>query len=417
MKPIQRYEYGRLLIDEEGFKRSHWEAFVKFNTLHENKYFDVLHNGLKFKQYVGVIQVNGLLVQINPKADKNDPDENWKDVLLQMLKACNHIKAQSVGPALVRKQNLNLLEVYFEYFLREVEGLIRQGLVKRYRKNSTNVKALKGKLEFAQHIQNNLIHKERFFTSHQVYDKDHLIHQVLALALEIIGHFSSGSFINDLCKRVELNFPYVSKVHINEKILDSIQLNRKTAPYEKALELARLIILNYSPDIEQGKVKMLALLFDMNKLWEEFVLKQVKNACSNNDYEVEGQESKDFWGNNSLRPDIVLRNDSETYIIDTKWKRPSSNSASINDLRQMYAYCRFWNAKKALLLYPGSKNTNHFNEYDTDDYFKMEGINGREDSILKIKHLCKMGFVSVIKKGTNQLDDSMGENILDLLEI
>ena len=34
-----------------------------------------------------------------------------------------------------------------------------------------NSEALKGKLEFAGHIQKNVIHKERFYTTHQVYDK------------------------------------------------------------------------------------------------------------------------------------------------------------------------------------------------------------------------------------------------------
>ena len=411
--PIQRYEYGRLLIGQEGFTKPYWDAFVKFNTLHENKYFDILHNGLKFKQYVGVIQVDGLLVQINPKADKNDEDKNWQGVLLQMLKTCNHLKAQSAGPAIVRKQNLNLLEVYFEYFLREVEGLIRQGLVKKYRKKSANVKALKGKLEFAQHIQNNLIHKERFFTSHQVYDNDHLIHQILALALEIIGNFSSGSYINDLCKRVELNFPDVSRVHINEKILDSIQLNRKTAPYERAMELARLIILNYSPDIAQGNVKMLALLFDMNKLWEEYVLVMLRRYAllKHPHLTIRGQSSKSFWGSNSLKPDIVISNKGETItsakdetiIIDTKWKLPGSHSASVSDLRQMYAYGRFWKAKKVVLLYPGNKKQNDFkpflNKYDLID------------------HSCKLGFVSVLKEGTSELDLHIGKNILNEIDI
>lgn len=398
MKPIQRYEYGRLLIGEDDFETSHWNAFVKFNTLHENKYFDVLHNGLKFKQYVGVIQVNGLLVQINPKADKNDNDDRWQGVLLQMLKACNHLKAQSAGPALVRKQNLNLLEVYFEYFLREVEGLIRQGLVKKYRKNSANVKALKGKLEFSQHIQNNLIHKERFFTSHQVYDNNHLIHQVLALAIEIIGHFSSGSYINDVCKRVALNFPNVSKVYINEKILDSIQLNRKTAPYEKALELARLIILNYSPDIAQGNIKMLALLFDMNKLWEEYVLVMLRKLNYNH-LTIKGQSSKSFWDSNYLKPDIEIYNaeTEESIIIDTKWKLPGCHSASVSDLRQMYAYARFWNAKKVMLLYPGDNKNHEFKQF--------------QNSNDPIHHECKLGFVSVLSEDA-KLDSNIGEKII-----
>lgn len=408
---ISVFEHQRLRIGDNGFTRIHLDALLKLNEYHEGVYFEAIAKGIKFNQYVGVIQVDGLTIEINPKADKDDNEEKWKGVLLKMLQACGKLKASSTGPAHVRRQHLNLLEVYFELYLHEVYSLIRAGLLKKYRKETKNTKALKGKLEFAGNIRYNLVHKERFYTTHQIYDTNHLLHQILYKALDIVDHFSRGTRLNDFSKRVLLHFPIVENKIITSQHLENIKLNRKSGGYKDAVELARLIILNYSPDISSGKEKMLSLLFDMNQLWEEFILKQVRNACSDTNIEVEGQESKNFWGNNSLRPDIVLRKGSKTYIIDTKWKRPTSNSASISDLRQMYAYCRFWNAEKALLLYPGTKDTNRFNEYKTDDYSKMEGSTGI------INHLCKMGFVSVINEDTNQLDESMGEKILALLEI
>ena len=408
---ISVFEHQRLRMGDKGFTRIHLDALLKLNEYHEGVYFEAIAKGVKFNQYVGVIQVDGLTIEINPKADKDDTEENWKGVLLKMLQACGKLKASSTGPAHVRRQHLNLLEVYFELYLHEVDRIIRRGLLKKYRKETKNTKALKGKLEFAGNIRHNLVHKERFYNTHHVYDTNHLLHQILYKALDIVDHFSRGTRLNDFSKRVLVNFPIVENIIITTPQLENIKLNRKSKGYQDALELARLIILNYSPDISSGKEKMLSLLFDMNQLWEQFVLKQVKNACGSTDIEVEGQESKDFWGNNSLRPDIVLRKGSKTYIIDTKWKRPSSNSASINDLRQMYAYCRFWNAEKALLLYPGTKTENSFKEYNTDDYFKIEG------GIGKISHLCKMGFVSVMNENTNQLDECMGEKILALLEI
>ena len=200
MNQIDVYEHGRLIIDEEVFTRSHWKSFVKLNTLQYGAYFDVLHNGLKFKHYVGVLQVDGLLVNIHPKADKDDDDSRWKGVLLQMLQVCGKVKAQTAGNAQLKKQNINLLEVYFEYYLKEMESLIHGGLVKKYRRETNNVKALKGKLEFAGNIRYNLVHKERFYTTHQVYNHDHVLHQVLQHALEIIEQFSKGSLLFDRCK-------------------------------------------------------------------------------------------------------------------------------------------------------------------------------------------------------------------------
>ena len=57
-------------------------------------------------------------------------------------------------------------------YIQEINKLLHIGLVKKYRKETNNVKALKGKLEFAGNIRKNLVHKERFYTTHQVYNKE-----------------------------------------------------------------------------------------------------------------------------------------------------------------------------------------------------------------------------------------------------
>lgn len=410
-KVISVFEHQRLKVGELGFKQEHLDALLKLNEFHEGNYFEPIAKGIKFNQYVGVIQVNGLTIEINPKADKDDDDNRWKGVLLKMLKASGKLKASSSGGANVKRQHLNLLEVYFELYLNELENLVHKGLIKQYRFDKKNTKALKGKLEFAGHLQKNIIHKERFYTRHQVYDTDHLIHQILQNGLSIVDQFTKGSRIYDKVKRVQLNFPDVSVINITEKKLNIVKYNRKTDPYTYALELARLIILNYSPDIASGKEKMLSLLFDMNDLWERFIIKQLKKSCLGTDIEIVGQESKSFWGNNSLKPDIVLKKGNEIYIVDTKWKRPKKTSASVSDLRQMYTYCRFWDAAKAMLLYPGDLKENKFQSFKTEDYSPNE-LNVAE----KIKHQCKMGFVSVLDSD-NTLDLNVGVKIKELLDI
>ena len=419
MNKLDVFEYGRLIIDDVLFTKEHWKSFVKLNEANQNAYFDILYNGIRFKQFVGVIQVDGLIVHIHPKADKDDSDEKWKDVLLQMLKATGRLKAQSIGDAQLKKQHLNLLEVYFEYFLREVEQLIHRGLIKKYRRETSNVKSLKGKLDFAGNIRYNLVHKERFYTAHQVYDVNHTLHQLLNLALSIIDQFSKGTKIADFCKRIVMSFPEVDPISVNSQLLSSIKLDRKSAPYERAFELAKLIILNYSPDINHGNQKMIALLFDMNELWEEYVLVQLKREVNNENspfykqFTIQGQTRKYIWNSNFIQPDIeiVSTSTNETFIIDTKWKRPGY-SASVEDLRQIYTYARFWDAKTVMLLYPGDEVQNRRGTFQTDDYSQ----NSVPSEVQQIEHVGKMGFISVfdsIKEST--LSVNLGEKVLELL--
>ncbi|MBW7674754.1 McrC family protein [Chryseobacterium chendengshani] len=408
---IQVFEHNFLPIEKDGFEQHHFVALSKLNALHDYQYFDLKHNGVVFKQFVGVIQIDGLTIEILPKVDKNEDDnedskKKWQSVLIEMLRVTKKLKIQQVGQANVTKQSIHLLDIYFEWFLNEMQLLIHQGLIKQYYKETGNVKALKGKLEFAGHIQKNLVHKERFYTTHQVYDKDHLIHQVLGQALEIISTLSKGNYLYSKCKTVQLDFPEVKAINANENTFSKIPKSRKTAPYENALSIARLIILNYAPNISSGSEKMLALLFDMNSLWEEYVLVRLKQACQDGDIEVYGQNSKGFWNGITICPDIVLEKKLDDYkkevlIIDTKWKNIDQSKPSTHDLRQMYVYNEYWESRKSVLLYPS--NDKHFN-----------GFIGFEKIHENDHHQCGLAKVSVFKDDMNTLNADLGKDILQI---
>lgn len=404
---IQVFEHSFLPIGENGFEKRHFVALSKLNALHNYQYFDLKHNGVVFKQFVGVIQADNLTIEILPKIDRYESEDQenktkWQKVLIEMLRVTKKLKIQQAGQANVSRQSIHLLDIYFEWFLNEVQLLIHQGLIKQYYKETGNVKALKGKLEFAGHIQKNLVHKERFYTTHQVYDKDHLIHQILGQALGIIATLSKGNSLYGKCKTIQLDFPEVKSIQANENTFSKIPKSRKTAPYETALSIARLIILNYAPNVCGGSENMLALLFNMNSLWEEYVLVKLKQAAQGTGIEVYGQDSKAFWNGITIRPDVVLKkNDEVVLIIDTKWKNIDQSQPSTHDLRQMYVYNEYWTSKKALLLYPSNNN-------ELDQFSRFEKISEDEH------HQCGLGKISVLNS-FSQLDDRIGNIILNTI--
>lgn len=406
---IQVFEHSFLPIEGK-FEQRHFVALSKLNALHKDMYFDLRHNGIVFKQYVGVIQIDGLTIEILPKIDKYEGDneavkKKWQNSLIEMLRVTKKLKVQKVGDANVNKQNIHLLDIYFEWFLTEVQLLIHQGLIKQYYKETSNVKALKGKIEFAGHISKNLVHKERFYTTHQVYDKDHLVHQILHQALGIVTAMSKGNYLYSKCKTVQLDFPEVTVIQASESTFAKIPKTRKTAPYETALAIARLIILNYAPNVSSGSEKMLALLFDMNSLWEEYVLILLQQAVPEG-ITIYGQDSKTFWKNISIRPDIVIEkgedDHKQTYIIDTKWKNIDYSEPSTHDLRQMYVYNEYWNSKKAMLLYPSQVTS-----FSKEDFTSYHQIDGRGTH-----HECALGKLSIFKDDETSLDVGIGETIL-----
>lgn len=400
-KFIQVFEYQKLRYDDAGvFRKHHFDAMVKFNELHDNKYFTIIHKGIRMGSYVGVIQIGGLTIEILPKADNNEnADKNlWQNVLLNMLKVCKYIQVESVSETQLKKRYHSILDVYFELYLDEIERLVKKGLIKRYRKNQSNQNALKGRLLFNQNICQNLVHKERFYCKHQIYDKNHLLHQILYRGLLVLKTFVNDS-LKDRLNRMLFEFQDFENLNIQKKHFDKIVIDRKNNSYQKAIDIAKIIILNYSPSLNYGDENLLALLFDMNALWEEYIFRILKKHQTD-EMEVVFQNSDKFWENKRIRPDIVLKTKDETFVIDTKWKIVEANNPSDEDLKQMFVYNLHWKAEKTLLLYPKiNQNDSHFGIFHYNNLGKK----------------CKLGFVDITNRFTIKNSKVVAEDIFKKL--
>ena len=406
-KFIQVFEHQRLKYNDSGdFQKCHFDAMVKFNELHQNKYFTIGHNGIVFKNYVGVVQVGGLTIEILPKADKKaDADKNlWQSVLLNMLKVCRRIQVESVSETQLKKRYHSILDVYFELYLAEIERLVNKGLIKRYQKNQSNQNALKGKLLFAKNIQQNLVHRERFYCEHQVYDRNHLLHQILYKGLQILKTFVNDA-LKDRLNRLLFEFQEIENIEISEKHFRKIVFDRKNSNYQKAFDIAKIIILNYSPSLNYGSENLLTLLFDMNALWEEYIFR-ILQKHKKDEEKVSRQDSKKFWKNKCIRPDIILQIEQKTFVIDTKWKIIETNNPSDEDLKQMFVYNLHWDAEKALLLYPKTGQTD-----SSFEEFHYDKLNPKK------KKKCKTGFVDITEGGSIKSSEKIAEEIFSKLEL
>ena len=412
---IQVFEFEKLSLapDEKGrsLSKNELEKLYEYNDKNDNIYFTGIRDGVRFKNYVGVIQIGSLTIEILPKTDRKNSEEKeyqiWHRVLLNMLRVCNHIKVDSVSEASLKRKHNSILDLYYDMYLDEVQSLIRNGLIKKYRRDSGNVSALKGRLHFAKNIQCNLIHRERFYTEHQVYDYENQLNQILLKGLNVLNSLTHNPSLKEKIIRVKSNFPEIKEVPITKDHFDRLSLNRKTTSYQKTIQIARMIILNYSPDIKSGQENMLTLLFDMNKLWEEYIYRMLLKSKIEG-FQITAQEKQKFWETRRVMPDIVIRKNisgaTETFVIDTKWKvldikNPKPND---DDLKQMYVYNMYWEAKKSMLLYPNSSQTDE----SFGNFWK-----GRDRLM---ENQCKVGFVNILNPDST-LNYSIGKEILSKL--
>jgi 5-methylcytosine-specific restriction enzyme subunit McrC len=358
-KIIKRFEHSKLLLEQEGFQDHHWKALAEYNEKHKGKFFDLLHNGIKFKEYVGVIQVKNLTIEILPKIDRNELDENaWQGILLDMLRECHWMRVHSHEKASLQYKHNSILDAYLEIYLNACERLLHEGLVKKYRKEESNLFALKGKLKFSQHIRRNLVHEERFFTEHALYDRNNIYNQILLKALQVIPKFTVSAVIRDKLSRLLLDFPELPDVPVTADTFQKLTYDRKTERYKEAIEIAAMLLLNYRPDIRGGHNHVLAILFDMNDLWEEYFFRRLRVSLPP-EWHIQPQPRKVFWTleesrqEKRIKPDIVLTiPKDQNIVIDTKWKTPDGFIPSDDDLKQMFVYNEYWKAQHGILLYP-----------------------------------------------------------------
>lgn len=412
---LQVFEHQTLRVGDEQngclFSKKHFHALARYSEKNGGKYYSLLFDGVKFSHYVGAIQIGHLTIEILPKADKkeNANTNQWHDVLMEMLKECRLIKVETLASARLQLRTNSILELYFEIFFKELEKLLRKGLFRSYRKVEANTKFLKGKLIFHKNVQKNFAHQERFYAEYQQYDYDHLLNRMLRRALDILETLVISPSLLSRIKEMKTYFPKARKLNFTERDFQKFTHDRKTKPYQTVLEIARLLVLNFSPDLRGGKHHLLAIMFDMNVLFEEYVFRQLKRLEDAN-LEVRRQQRKPFFQRRKIQPDIVLTYFGKKYVLDTKWKVLQAVKPSMADLKQIYVYNKYFKAERSLLLYP---KVHAIDDLPPTPYHPTEKFPSKlkgNDEIM----FCQICFLNI--KVENKLNRNLGEDILVALQ-
>lgn len=413
-EPIKVFEHQRLPWKEAGLSASQVDRLIAWNESSGNRFFTVGHKSFTFTEHVGVVQVGRTVIEVLPKADRTEDSgtaakTKWQNALLTMLREVYDLPLKSTTEADLHQRTSSILDFFFGLYVRDVEELVHQGLVKRYRRTRSNQMALKGRLDFPRHIQQNIVHQERFFVEHQVYDTDHLLHSLLKRALVLVADLGRDTDVTLRAKGLDWAFENVADRALPPQALDRIILDRKTAPYARAVQLAKMIVLNHAPDLKGGNMPLIGLMFDMNKLFEEFVFRVLRKAAKAPEFRaldlsVRNQRPMRFWNRKTIRPDMVLEytkaGQQKRVIVDTKWKVPPNGKPNDADLKQMYVYNVQFDAQESVLLYPKSGSS--------------DATSGAYHATLRLPdwtHRCEMRYASLFEHN-GKLKASAGSDVL-----
>ncbi len=326
---------------------------------------------ITMKNYVGLIQLkNGYQIQILPKVffygDEDNGNERTKRVFLKMLRSMKDFPGRVFNEATLMTDRMNLYELFINMYLQETHQLVKHGIRSSYVDKEENQRFYKGKLLVNQHIRANLVHKERFFVSYEEFHpnrpENRLIKSTLLKLLKVTASAQNAKEIRQLLTAFELVEPSVNY----EKDFAKVVIDRNTKDYDVLIKWSRVFLMNKSFTTFSGTTNSRALLFPMESVYESYVARQLKKSFVQDGWYVSNQDRGHYLFTEprrqfALRPDIVMKRDGRTIILDTKWKN-LINNANRNygitqaDMYQMYAYSKKYETSEVWLLYPENKD-------------------------------------------------------------
>lgn len=379
--------FSEIFVSDKTFNNLKILAFYGDNDLVFSYLTQKGKEQIRLKNYVGLIQTaDGKQIEILPKTTSNSPKEARK-ILLKMLRVLPNSPYQSLSNTHLEICHLPLFEIFVNIFLDELEKLISQGLGRNFEREETNEIFVKGKILIAKNIRQNVVKKERFFIAFDEFRADIPPNRILKYCLQIL---SNQYFSNKTQQRIFKNSSIFADISLPKNIEQDFILSEKNnlllTRYYNLINWAKIFINQQSFLPFSGKKLQLGLLFPMEVLFENFVGKLFKKYFSE-EFQITLQDKSKHLIDNHLTkskfrliPDIVVQNETKTFILDTKWKlidasKPKQNyGIQQSDLYQMYAYGKKYESQQVFLIYPANENFNeplHIFNYEADMSLKI----------------------------------------------
>ena len=329
------------------------------------------HHGtdsLQVQNYVGVVRTeNECQFEILPKVSSSANQQTARDLLIKMLVELQSSPFNQGTTAELQAHKMSFLETFLRYFLDQIANIVRQGIARSYMSERDNLVYLRGKLSLTEHLKQNLFHKTKFFCEFDEYEANRPINRLIKRALEIVLRESREPRNLQHCRELLFWFDRVPPSTDIERDFRSLRNDRFVQHYSPAMPSCKLILKGLNPLTKSGVHQTIALLFDMNRVFEDYVVTKLSvqfpwfqiNVQTKGSFLV---ESFDHGAQFALIPDIELQHKSSNFriIADCKWKlldaSQPNHGISQTDMYQIFAYCKKClpeqEDRSVLLIYP-----------------------------------------------------------------
>lgn len=351
----------------------------------------VNQNSVETTSWVGVVKYKNIHIQILPKLiyTENYNENDYKHInnvlnnLIFMLSYTKKLNIKTNEDAKLNSSKNPFLEILIREYAKSLLECLKKLTPKQYVIKEDNLKYIKGKINFSQNIRLNVTKPYRFYCNYNEFSEDNILNQLFLFVSSYLYNISTDKTNKKLLKFIIDYYAEIQFVRFDKYNAKQIKLSRTQELFKKPFNLAIMFLEHSSIDLSKNKFDNITLVWDMNKLFEEFIFELINKNKEEFKIDVEYQKRRRLLVNDISKKrntfvDIMIKKGNKKIVLDTKYKKfESIDDFKNEDVFQVSTYCLIHNAHNAILLYPQWSKIKPDDSFylNIDDYEKQKPYN------------------------------------------
>lgn len=251
--------------------------------------------------------------------------------------------------------HLDLLPALAHAVERQIDRALRQGLLQGYRATEETALVVRGRIREAEQIRRHFGAALPVEVAYDEFTTDIAENRILRTAVERLLRLPGVP--RDVRRRLLHQRARLADVTaiVRGRPMPQWHANRLNSRYHHALHLARAVLDGASAEHAPGGLHIDGFLFDMNKLFEDFVTVALREAFrgSGRTARLQDPHHLDEAAAIRMKPDLVLyeADGTPSAVVDAKYKAEKRGGYPDADLYQMLAYCTALRLPEGHLVY------------------------------------------------------------------
>ena len=317
---------------------------------------------IKATEQVGMIATANVRLEILPKIGGLGIPET-RGALVRMIAIASDLPVWDSEITGHDHQDRDLLELLIGLFARRLHQQVRAGLSRSYQQREDDLSLLRGKLNVTRQFTKLAASPQKLACRYDNFTADNGLNRLLLCATTFLRPRTTRTDTQRLLSEIISHFEDVSNESVSTVLLEPSVIDRIDRRWSIPARLARLLLSKVYQTAHSGPHDGIAILFDMNRLFEAYVAAIARRVCQAHGYALSVQGPQRYLATDAehegaflTRPDLHVDLVASKVVLDTKWKHLDSARPNFgvtqSDAYQMLGYALVYQTTSTILLYP-----------------------------------------------------------------